>query len=244
MADTETPTRGFSKALLDTSLILAVVTAFLFLLGRSYFEAYFYFFGIRVQSLDLPFSEGVFFSVVPILGAIGPLVKLALWVALLVMIAFVLVYALEQLWGWLERRDTQVGRILHRAREMMAPSAAKNKNLDIFTSFKFALLAVMAFLILPLSLSIAVNQGTEQAEKIYNNPQTRTFLFFKRVEHQAYDDELMSINLDGGLRFLTQTKDLVIVFAKRESRHGRRLTFVVPMANLISIRNDALHSKR
>jgi hypothetical protein len=111
---------------------------------------------------------------------------------------------------------------------------------------------VVAVVIVSPFVSYALALGTKEAKNLYCNPQTRTFLSFKTVEHQTYDNELMRINRDGGLRFLTQTKDLVIVFAKPLSpcassvgkREYQPLVFVVPMADLISVRNDDPHSKR
>src|SRR4051794_32605895 len=72
--------RVVSRLLSDGSVVLAIITAILFLMGWFYQEAYFGFFGLDVITLDLPFYVFLIGSRSPVMelfviliNVIGPL---------------------------------------------------------------------------------------------------------------------------------------------------------------------------
>jgi hypothetical protein len=97
--------------------------------------------------------------------------------------------------------------------------------------------------LLVLAGSVVVFQGLGKGigKQFFDNPRFKTTLTFKTEVLHGLDGEFLRKNSEGDLRGLVQTKDFVVVFVKRESTpRGRVVVVSIPMANLISVRNESL----
>lgn len=92
-------------------------------------------------------------------------------------------------------------------------------------------------IICTLSLTLSVKSsrvlGVKDANTLYCDPMVKVALSFKIEVQPSVDAQLLRLNRSGALRLLAETKDVVVVFAKPDSRIiSVQNSFVVPLVNL------------
>ena len=233
----------YLKSLIGGSAGIALVTAYLFLSGYAYIEGYYHVFGLDVSALDFP----AYYPLVNSLSLLSVILPL-LWVAVIVLPGSYLLWTLRSKRrnsARLRRAAAEQGVAVAANEAASAQSGAgaepKPNNSRVagwFGKINWLFLASVIFLGI---LSSVFTAGKREAQEYYKHPLLKTTLVFKTEALHDLDTEFRKENSEGSLRGLRQTKDFVVVFVKWQSAPcGRVVVVTIPMANLISVRNESL----
>ena len=210
--------RSFVGELLRNGTIL---TAFAFLAGHFYLEAYLLAFNVSIDTLDLPFFA-IVMGVVPYsLGLFPKLANLGMFVfasALLILLAKRSRQFIEKAWAsWLSRKSD------------VSKQPLLGLNRAIAT---FGALLVLYFAGVVLCVVIPVKLATKRADRDMKEPSEYIRLFFKKGEENLFGSELCEANRSGTLVLIAGTKDLVAV---RIASATKNPAFVISRSNLVSV---------
>jgi hypothetical protein len=263
-ARTETKQRELNeylKSLIGGSAGIALVTAYLFLSGYAFIDRYYRFFGLEVSALDFP----AYYPLVNSVWLVQVIVPL-LWFAVIVFPGRYLLWDLSRkcvplriglLWiyCWSKRKNRALlRRTLRRKLRWLYRRWSKRRNwarvrnaepkpdysrlADWSEKINWLFFACVIFVVI---LGKALTDGRQEAQKDYDHPDLKTTLVFKTEVLHDLDAEFLKENSEGNLRGLRETKDFVVVFVRRELvPKGRVVVVSIPMANLISVRNESL----
>lgn len=258
--------------LVNGSAIITLLTAVLFLSGWIYLSEYYASFGVDISSLDLPIYASLLASInaiSPILGKFVFVIYIGLiaatvpvlmqpfyeffWFrAFLGKLLFRIKHTFVATLRYVRRRSNSAA-VTHDAagRSAKTPSSRPSRD-DLHTPtwvtsvLTYAVNCYLGLVVLLIALIPSVYASSlaeKDAERIYKQPRIKTVLIFKADERLLMSKEFLQINTEGGLRLLTQTKDFVAVFVKREFQPYKRGAFIIPTANLVAVQNELLNVK-
>jgi hypothetical protein len=201
--------KSFLDYALNGTVILSLGAGLLFLMGVIYFSFYYGSFGIDPTILDFP--AFLYLST----GALQPS-----WLVLLV---FILLFRSVRISILTESESTRV----HGLERFGA-----DPSILLALYFCAFLALVYCILVMPMK------QGKKDAERAYQNG-GEIRLTFTPAALAGEEPELVLANEAGRLRFLAQSKDLVVVFEAPQSQDGpgdrKKSVFVVSRTDLLGV---------
>lgn len=215
----------FVERFISETVILAGTTAFLFLLGFLWLDGWMSFYGVPVWVLDCPSYTFLVYSITPVMTVAG----WGLWGFFCIYcfgVVLVLVNALfpgvrAGLKAPLKRGEPKKARSeIEAVLEAVAPWGLR---------FSYLMLCIAVFAIVPLA---AIRLGQNYAKDQYDHG-TPVHLIFNANVLKSLDAKLTKANDNGNLRFVTQTKDLIVVFVKPGSQPDKpKRVFIFRRADL------------
>ena len=189
--------------------LLTFVYAVLFYSGHETLDSYYQRFNIPLWLLDLP--------------AYTYPVSARKLIVCTVLIWLLVRLVLAPFFVWLWRRSARKG--------YRIPKTIPVTIWDVFDFIALALFLTSVF---------SYQSGTSKAQTYIQNNSAVTTLVFKSVTPPGpRDEQMLRANQVGALRMLTQTKDLVIVYAMTAKE--KLTTYVVARSELASVRTSDIH---
>jgi hypothetical protein len=219
-----------SKSFLDYALggtvLLSLGAGLLFFTGWNYLAAYYGSFGLDLSVLNFPIY------LFPVAGALKQL-----W------LKEVLLLALMVCGFWVksgfERQESKRGRRPEQNWISIRPvelSLEVEKRLEVLWFLLF--LAVALMVLLPVVAWGTSRVAKKDARRVYQNG-GEIRLTFTPAAVAGEEPELLLANKAGRLRFLAQSKDLVVVFEAPQSQDGpgdrKKSVFVVSRTDLLGV---------
>jgi hypothetical protein len=243
------------KWIRDGSVILTVFTAFLFLLGREYLNSYHGWFGVDVNSLDLPAYSSILASLNTLLGFDLNTALSMLGIILPILLLALIPAGLESFWvrAFLGRGRHKITSLWYRTlkrsssesihervtsephdrpfKAPLLPNQTDNPTTKpVGPSLSFVITLVLLIEITLLRTAwVAQDRGKEDAERDYLRPRVKAVLTIKKDEIQMLSKDFQNINSGGGLRLLAQTPFLVVVFVKPDWSVGYKAASIHPL---------------
>lgn len=213
--------KQFIEYALGGTAILTVLTGLIFLFGWVYLSVFYSRFGLDLWELDLPVYTFLSF----------PLIVLAtLPVATVIFFIIAAFYFLR----WRANLTPESTKLPIRSSGMERFRVAVRKPLASFFEYSERFMYVLIVMIL---IMVSINTAEHRAKNTYTCGGEKVQLRFSPSALTSEDPELKKANEAGALRFLAQTKDMVVVFEKPEftSDPNHKSVFKVSRGELLSV---------
>lgn len=234
------------RTTLESPLVVTVLTALLSYCGYAYLDGYYGFFGLDLQTLDLPVYSTFIWSLQALVLLLSRFGRF-FWVLLFLLAIPIYTPFLQAsflLRKWFPRRMNEGLVDRDRNVQMVEAPSVHSPVSDLRFPWR-QLLTHTAFVVVPVLATVGIvtlgwlayKEGCRQAETDYRQPAQMIKFDFKKEDVASMDSDLVMANSEHTLRLLVQTKDLIVVYVVQGSHTPRNGVIIVSRGATSAVHN-------